>query len=115
MGAFHFEDVLLDYDVAMNYGNWVVVAEATRVQRPSAPSVICCLLLLWRLVMSLQLLVSSNYCGSESGEVDKQNRGAHGFTSLEDLAAWKREEFEWKLTAEKTLCRSELLIYCERT
>ena len=27
-GAFHFEDVLLDYDVAMNYGNWVVVAEA---------------------------------------------------------------------------------------
>ncbi|CAE7933671.1 TOP3B [Symbiodinium necroappetens] len=59
-GAFHFEDVLLDYDVAMNYGNWVVVAE-----------------------------------------VDKQNRGAHGFTSLEDLAAWKRDEFEWKLTAEK--------------
>jgi len=60
IGAFHFEDVLLDYDVAMNYGNWVVVAE-----------------------------------------VDKQNRGAHGFASLEDLAAWKREEFEWKLTAEK--------------
>ena len=29
IGAFHFEDVLLDYDVAMNYGNWVVVSEAT--------------------------------------------------------------------------------------
>ena len=36
-------------------------------------------------------------------QVDKQNRGAHGFTSLQDLAAWKLEEFEWKLTAEKTL------------
>ena len=35
-------------------------------------------------------------------EVDKQNRGAHGFTSLEDLSAWKRDEFEWKLTAERT-------------
>mmetsp|Transcript_31023 Transcript_31023/g.56253 ORF Transcript_31023/g.56253 Transcript_31023/m.56253 type:complete len:631 (+) Transcript_31023:70-1962(+) len=23
IGAFHFEEVLLDYDVAMNYGNWV--------------------------------------------------------------------------------------------
>ena len=54
VGAFHFEDVLLDYDVAMNYGNWVVVAEATHVQRPSAPFVICCLLLSWRLVMALQ-------------------------------------------------------------
>ena len=39
--------------------------------------------------------------------MDKQNRGAHGFTSLEDLAAWKRDEFEWKLTAEKTL-RSDI-------
>ncbi|CAJ1378860.1 unnamed protein product [Effrenium voratum] len=60
IGAFHFEEVLLDYDVAMNYGNWVVVAE-----------------------------------------VDKSNRGAHGFKSVEDLAAWKKEEFEWKLSAEK--------------
>eukprot|EP00747_Dinoflagellata_sp_TGD_P169993 gnl/TRDRNA2_/TRDRNA2_200397_c0_seq1.p1 gnl/TRDRNA2_/TRDRNA2_200397_c0~~gnl/TRDRNA2_/TRDRNA2_200397_c0_seq1.p1 ORF type:complete len:582 (+),score=87.20 gnl/TRDRNA2_/TRDRNA2_200397_c0_seq1:88-1833(+) len=24
IGAFHFEEVLLDYDVAMNYGNWLV-------------------------------------------------------------------------------------------
>eukprot|EP00438_Fugacium_kawagutii_P029617 Skav202660 [mRNA] locus=scaffold1791:178401:204621:+ [translate_table: standard] len=62
IGAFHFEDVLLDYDVAMNYGNWVVVSE-----------------------------------------VDKSSRGAHGFKSVEDLAAWKMEEFEWKLTAEKSL------------
>jgi len=60
IGAFHFEDVLLDYDVAMNYGNWVVVSE-----------------------------------------VDKSNRGAHGFKTVEDLAAWKKEEFEWKLSAEK--------------
>lgn len=60
IGAFHFEDVLLDYDVAMNYGNWVVVSE-----------------------------------------VDKSSRGAHGFKTVEDLAAWKMEEFEWKLSAEK--------------
>ncbi|CAK9000908.1 unnamed protein product [Durusdinium trenchii] len=60
VGAFHFEDVLMDYDVAMNYGNWVVVAE-----------------------------------------VDKSSRGAHGFKSVQDLAAWKKEEFEWKLSAEK--------------
>jgi len=26
VGAYHFEDVLLDYDCAMNYGNWVTVA-----------------------------------------------------------------------------------------
>lgn len=33
IGAFHFEEVLLDYDVAMNYGNWVVVAEAGITER----------------------------------------------------------------------------------
>eukprot|EP00929_Paragymnodinium_shiwhaense_P112512 TRINITY_DN80772_c0_g1_i1.p1 TRINITY_DN80772_c0_g1~~TRINITY_DN80772_c0_g1_i1.p1 ORF type:complete len:585 (-),score=120.36 TRINITY_DN80772_c0_g1_i1:99-1853(-) len=27
IGAFHFEEVLLDYDFAMNYGNWAVVAK----------------------------------------------------------------------------------------
>jgi len=31
IGAFHYEEVLLDYDVAMNYGNWVTVA---RVDKP---------------------------------------------------------------------------------
>lgn len=30
-GAFHFEEVLLDYDVAMNYGNWTFCA---RVDKP---------------------------------------------------------------------------------
>ena len=36
-------------------------------------------------------------------QVDKSNRGAHGFKTVEDLAAWKKEEFEWKLSAEKRL------------
>jgi len=27
IGAFHDEEVLLDYDFAMNYGNWAVVAK----------------------------------------------------------------------------------------
>eukprot|EP00667_Euglena_gracilis_P006230 EG_transcript_6288 len=30
LGAFHFEEVLLDYDCAMNYGNWVTVARVDR-------------------------------------------------------------------------------------
>jgi len=33
LGAFYFEEVLLDYDVAMNYGNWVVVAEVDKHKR----------------------------------------------------------------------------------
>ena len=42
-------------------------------------------------------------------KVDKSNRGAHGFKSVEDLAAWKKEEFEWKLSAEKILGRVNVL------
>eukprot|EP00747_Dinoflagellata_sp_TGD_P209340 gnl/TRDRNA2_/TRDRNA2_82738_c1_seq2.p1 gnl/TRDRNA2_/TRDRNA2_82738_c1~~gnl/TRDRNA2_/TRDRNA2_82738_c1_seq2.p1 ORF type:complete len:239 (+),score=31.87 gnl/TRDRNA2_/TRDRNA2_82738_c1_seq2:138-854(+) len=30
VGAFHFEEVLLDYDVAMNYGNWVFCARVDK-------------------------------------------------------------------------------------
>mmetsp|Transcript_22088 Transcript_22088/g.40595 ORF Transcript_22088/g.40595 Transcript_22088/m.40595 type:complete len:643 (+) Transcript_22088:87-2015(+) len=33
VGAFHYEDVLLDYDCAMNYGNWVTVAEVDKTRR----------------------------------------------------------------------------------
>jgi deoxyribodipyrimidine photo-lyase len=35
VGAFYFEEVLLDYDCAMNYGNWVTVARIDR--RSSRP------------------------------------------------------------------------------
>lgn len=35
IGAFYFEEVLLDYDCAMNYGNWITVA---RVDKPSVGS-----------------------------------------------------------------------------
>merc|ERR1719321_1982206 len=31
IGGFHFEEMLLDYDVAMNYGNWAFCA---RVDKP---------------------------------------------------------------------------------
>jgi hypothetical protein len=41
--------------------------------------------------------------------VDKSSRGAHGFKTVEDLAAWKMEEFEWKRSAEKTLGRWQQL------
>ena len=63
----------------MNYGNWVVVSEARNIR--------------------------TDGCGVETvdPQVDKSSRGAHGFKSVEDLAAWKKEEFEWKLSAEKTL------------
>jgi len=30
-GAFYFEEVLLDYDCAMNYGNWVTVARVAQM------------------------------------------------------------------------------------
>jgi len=30
VGAFHYEDELLDYDFAMNYGNWVTVAKVDK-------------------------------------------------------------------------------------
>lgn len=30
LGAFHFEEVLLDYDVAMNYGNWTFCARVDK-------------------------------------------------------------------------------------
>lgn len=30
VGAYHYEEVLLDYDVAMNYGNWVTVAKVDK-------------------------------------------------------------------------------------
>merc|ERR1719375_2747640 len=30
LGAFHFEEVLLDYDVAMNYGNWIFCARVDK-------------------------------------------------------------------------------------
>jgi len=30
IGAFHYEEVLLDYDCAMNYGNWVTVAKVDK-------------------------------------------------------------------------------------
>lgn len=30
IGAFHYEEFLLDYDVAMNYGNWVTVARVDK-------------------------------------------------------------------------------------
>ena len=43
-------------------------------------------------------------------QVDKSNRGAHGFKTVEDLAAWKKEEFEWKLSAEKRLGRNKNII-----
>jgi len=33
VGAYHYEETLLDYDCAMNYGNWVTVA---RVDKPRA-------------------------------------------------------------------------------
>mmetsp|Transcript_38481 Transcript_38481/g.107223 ORF Transcript_38481/g.107223 Transcript_38481/m.107223 type:complete len:718 (-) Transcript_38481:27-2180(-) len=33
LGAYHFEDYLLDYDCAMNYGNWVTVAAVDRPRR----------------------------------------------------------------------------------
>lgn len=42
-------------------------------------------------------------------QVDKSNRGAHGFKTVEDLAAWKKEEFEWKLSAEKRLGRKKII------
>jgi len=35
LGAFHFEDTLLDYDCAMNYGNWVTVAAVEKPRRAS--------------------------------------------------------------------------------
>jgi len=35
VGAYHFEDVLLDYDCAMNYGNWVTVACLEKPRRAS--------------------------------------------------------------------------------
>ena len=36
VGACHFEEVLLDYDCAMNYGNWVTVARVDRPRRRGA-------------------------------------------------------------------------------
>jgi len=33
IGAYHFEEVLLDYDCAMNYGNWVTVAAVEKPRR----------------------------------------------------------------------------------
>nr|QDO16359.1 cryptochrome DASH [Lingulodinium polyedra] len=33
LGAYHFEDTLLDYDCAMNYGNWVTVAAVDKPRR----------------------------------------------------------------------------------
>mmetsp|Transcript_86454 Transcript_86454/g.252989 ORF Transcript_86454/g.252989 Transcript_86454/m.252989 type:complete len:681 (+) Transcript_86454:46-2088(+) len=35
LGAYHFEDTLLDYDCAMNYGNWITVAAVDKPRRAS--------------------------------------------------------------------------------
>eukprot|EP00746_Dinoflagellata_sp_MGD_P028459 gnl/MRDRNA2_/MRDRNA2_16723_c0_seq1.p1 gnl/MRDRNA2_/MRDRNA2_16723_c0~~gnl/MRDRNA2_/MRDRNA2_16723_c0_seq1.p1 ORF type:complete len:463 (+),score=75.32 gnl/MRDRNA2_/MRDRNA2_16723_c0_seq1:207-1391(+) len=34
IGAFHYEEVLLDYDFAMNYGNWIVISKVDKPGRP---------------------------------------------------------------------------------
>merc|ERR1712178_177279 len=33
IGAFHYEEVLLDYDFAMNYGNWIVISKVDKPGR----------------------------------------------------------------------------------